>query len=335
MDLNYKTILISRTDSIGDVVLTLPICVWIKTNFPSAKIIFLGSTYTVPIISCLPLIDKVLDWKELEKLTKKECINSLQKEAIDICIHVFPKKEIATRIKQAKIPLRIGTSHRLFHWFTCNSLPNFTRKNSTLHEAQLNFELLKPIGLQKLPLFEELTDYMTYFTAPNIALPTAIENALKLATKTVILHPKSQGSALEWGINNYIELAKNLITQNITVIFTGTEKEGALFKEQIPTHPLCIDSTGKLTLEQLIVLISKANALVACSTGPLHIAGVLGKKAIGLFSPRKPIHAGRWKPLGKNSTTLVYNEKCEKCASQKTCNCIEQISIFQVLKALE
>ena len=60
-EINPKTILISRTDSIGDVVLTLPCCVWIKRQFPDCKLLFLGNTYTKPILGCLPEIDEVLD----------------------------------------------------------------------------------------------------------------------------------------------------------------------------------------------------------------------------------------------------------------------------------
>ena len=50
IQISNQTIAISRTDSIGDVVLTLPICVWLKKHFPEIKIIFIGSTYTLPII---------------------------------------------------------------------------------------------------------------------------------------------------------------------------------------------------------------------------------------------------------------------------------------------
>jgi ADP-heptose:LPS heptosyltransferase len=35
-------IIISRTDSIGDVILTLPLCVWLKKQFPQTELIFLG-----------------------------------------------------------------------------------------------------------------------------------------------------------------------------------------------------------------------------------------------------------------------------------------------------
>ena len=53
IQITNQTIAISRTDSIGDVVLTLPVCVWLKKKFPDIKIIFFGSTYTKPVIEFL------------------------------------------------------------------------------------------------------------------------------------------------------------------------------------------------------------------------------------------------------------------------------------------
>ena len=133
-----KNIVISRTDSIGDVILTLPLAGILKVKFPNTKIIFLGNTYTKPIINCCEHVDEIWEWAELEKLTEKERFEWLRDKDIEVFIHVFPNKEIAKLAKQAKIPNRIGTSHRLFHLNTCNHRPNFTRKKSDLHESQLN-----------------------------------------------------------------------------------------------------------------------------------------------------------------------------------------------------
>lgn len=326
LKLSNQTIAISRTDSIGDVVLTLPVCVWIKKNFPSIKIIFFGSTYTKPVISCLPEIDKVIDWKQIESLPVQERVSFLKSLEIDVFIHIFPKKEIASLVKKAKIPFRIGTSHRPFHFLTCNIRPNFTRKKSDLHESQLNFELLRPLGLETIPTLSEISVWMTSFQAPAFTLPEELNTFITKQKEIYLLHPKSQGSALEWGIKNYMTLAKQLLENGYGVIFTGTEKEGELFRNEIPVHQNCYDSTGKLSLEELIVLIDKSNGLVACSTGPLHISGVLGKTTCGLFSPRKPIHPGRWKALGNDVHIFTYDNNCPTCAKKKTCQCIEKIN---------
>jgi heptosyltransferase-3 len=334
IDLSNKTFLISRTDSIGDVMLTLPLCTWIKSRFPSCKIIFLASTYTIPILECLPEIDEIWDFKSLQNRPSAELNGFIQAANISICIHVFPKKEIAFWMKKAKIPFRIGTSHRVFHFLTCNIRPNFTRKGSVLHESQLNFELIRCLGIEQLPSLVQLSNSLVSFKTPSISLPENFNQWIGFSNKLILLHPKSQGSALEWNIESYIMLVEKLLDEGYSVVFTGTENEGIQFRHLIPIHPLCYDSTGKLSLSQLIVLISKAHALVACSTGPLHIAGVLGIRTVGLYSPRKPIHPGRWQPLGLNVSVVVKDEKCPNCASKKVCNCIESISVSEVFKTL-
>jgi ADP-heptose:LPS heptosyltransferase len=209
---------------------------------------------------------------------------------------------------------------------------NFSRKRSLLHEAQLNFELLKPLGLNETPSFDSLFQSLNHFNIPTVSLPTEF-SSIDLSN-IVVLHPKSQGSAVEWPLEKYIELAQVLVQQKKTVIFTGTENEGKEFSAILPVHPQIFDSSGKLNLKQLILLISSCEALVACSTGPYHIAGISGIKAIGLFSPRKPIHPGRWKALGDKSVALVFDSSCSNCKKGKVCSCIENISVQSVLSAI-
>jgi heptosyltransferase-3 len=330
-----KTIIISRTDSIGDVMLTLPLCVWLRNQFKDAKLIFLGKNYTKQIVACFEPIDQFVDWNEIENKPAEERIEYVSSFQADVIIHVFPNKDIASLAKKARIPIRIGTSHRLFHLLTCTHRINFTRKQSELHEAQLNFHLLKPFGLENIPFLEEVIKMTDAFKHVYTELPSEIEQTLANSEKSVILHPKSQGSAVEWPMESYIRLATHLVERGYTVFFTGTESEGCLFRSQLPKHPFIIDVTGKLTLAQLIYFIARIKNLVACSTGPLHIAGFCGIRTIGLFSPKKPIHPGRWKPLGKNVVTLVNDANCTICSKGKPCNCIQNISIERVFDEIQ
>jgi ADP-heptose:LPS heptosyltransferase len=210
---------------------------------------------------------------------------------------------------------------------------NFSRKSSNLHESQLNFELAKPLGIKEIPSLEEINGSLSHFKIPSVDLP---EFLLELDfSNTVILHPKSQGSAMEWPLENYIKLAERLVMMGKTICLTGTEAEGLQFRSQVTNHASIIDTTGRLTLTQLIKLCAFAEGLVACSTGPYHLSAVFGKKAVGLFSSRKPIHPGRWAALGDNSAALVFDENCAKCKKGKNCNCIEKIEVDRVIRFFE
>lgn len=333
--MNLQHILISRTDSIGDVMLTLPLCSWLKEEFPEVKISFLGRNYTKAIIESYQDVDTFVSWDDIENNPTNKRIDLIKQLELDAIVHVFPRKEIATLAKKAKVPMRIGTSHRNFHLLTCNHRVNFTRKRSNLHESQLNFELLRPLGLREIPSLERISSYTTKFQVKAINLPAEINTFLSQHSENIILHPKSQGSALEWPIDNYIKVAQHLALEGKGVIFSGTEKEGQLFRKSIPKNEHIFDSTGKLTLDQLLFLIDKCDSLVACSTGPLHIAGYLNKRAVGLFVPKRPIHPGRWQPLGPNVRVLLHDPHCNSCKGKKVCSCIEKIDVAEVIRALK
>ncbi len=305
----------------------------IKKYFPNCKIIFLGRSYTSDIISLSGHVDGFLNYDEIEQLDKKSQIEMIKKTGAGVFIHVFPKKEIASLAKAAEIPVRVGTTNRFYHWFTCNKLIRLSRKKSDLHESQLNFKLLSFLKINTEVSLKEVYHHYGFINIPKLEDGFAL-----LIDKTkfnIILHPKSKGSAVEWGLENFTKLIHVLPQEKYTVFISGTEADAKQMQGFLHGHPQVISLAGKLTLKQFIAFIAQCDALVAASTGPLHIAAALNKKAIGLFSPKRPIHPGRWMPLGKNAHYLVSDKNCEYCVQKKDCDCIKDISAKQIVDLLE
>ncbi len=329
---NNPTIIISRTDSIGDVVLTLPMAGIIKQFIPQCKIIFLGRNYTKDIIHLSKYIDEFVSYDEIVLLNKTQQINYVKALNASHIIHVFPVKEIAYLAKKAGIKNRIGTKNRLYHWFTCNIKISLSRKNSNLHEAQLNTILLRPLGINKRFEINELSSFYGFTKVSN--LEPALLSLINTSKKTIILHPKSKGSAREWGLDNFSQLISQLNKTDYQIFISGTAQEGELLKDLINKHSDVVNLTGKLSLQQFVAFINHCDILIAASTGPLHIAAALGKKAIGLFAPMHPIHPGRWKPIGANACYLVVNKTCNDCRKTMDCHCIREIQTAELIKLI-
>ncbi|MFM9004146.1 MAG: glycosyltransferase family 9 protein, partial [Flavobacteriales bacterium] len=65
--LEPKKILISRPDAIGDVCLTLPVCMALRAKFPNAQLVYLCRAYTKEVVACFVPIDALLTIEELEQ----------------------------------------------------------------------------------------------------------------------------------------------------------------------------------------------------------------------------------------------------------------------------
>ncbi|HNY01024.1 MAG TPA: glycosyltransferase family 9 protein [Bacteroidales bacterium] len=342
-------IILSRTDSIGDVVLTLPMVAVLKQAIPGCTVIFLCREYTRPVVELCPGVDEIVCWEPRTSLgdplisndrrdAETQRVLFLQKLRADTIVHVFPDRAVCRTAMRAKIPLRIATAGRFFTWLTCNRLLHIPRKNSNLHEAQLNLELLKGLGIRRKYTLDEVVGLMPH---PQPLSPGRGVPPLLLKEKgpgvevTVILHPKSKGSAREWGLGNFSRLIELLPAERYRIVITGTKEEGALITGFLEKHRGRVeDLTGKLTLTELISLIASSDALVAASTGPLHIAAMLGIKTIGLYAPMRPIFPTRWAPLGRNATALVIEKNCHECRKSMDCTCIRSITPETVVSEL-
>jgi len=326
-------IILSRTDSIGDVMLTLPMAGVIKELYPQSHIIFLGDGYTKPVLEACEHIDHILDWEELKQKNSEEKLKVFKSLNADTIVHVFPNTAVASLAKKAGIPMRIGTSRRFQHLFNCNRLIYLKRKNSNLHEAQLNLKLLAPLNCKETYPLQDIPSY--YGLTKLEPIKEELEKLVAGERYNLILHPKSKGSAAEWGLSNFSRLIEILPEEEYNIFITGTESEGEMLRGELPLNKRNVtDLTGKLTLSEFIGFTSKVDGLVAASTGTLHIAAALGKRAIGLFSQKRPIYPGRWMPLGNRAKAIVFDENCEKCNKGIACDCVTRISPERVQEEL-
>lgn len=326
-------IILSRPDALGDAVVTLTTAGWIKHHAPAAHITVLCKDYARPVWACSRHVDAIITLDELQAGGNATAVDRLRGSNADAIVHVFPHRAVAHWAKQAGIPRRIGTSHRWWHWFTCNERVDFTRKNSPLHEAQLNLKLLSPFGIPVPGNAEELVPHIG-FVPPSLS--GDLRALLPAGKRIVVLHPLSKGSAVEWGLTNFSALIRALDPARWHVLVTGTKDEAERYRSALALDLSHVtDLGGRLKLDELIAIIGASDALVAASTGPLHIAAACGKRAIGLFGMRRPIHPGRWAPLGADAHVLVHDPGCVRCARGEECDCIARIAPQHVLQLLE
>lgn len=327
--LTLARVLVCRTDNIGDVVLTLPLAGYLKQAMPGVQIDFLVRTYAAPVVRQCRFVDQVLT---LEEHADAEAMFAAG--GYDTVIFAYPNRRLAKAARRARVANRVGTSHRLFHLMTCNRLAHFSRVRSTLHEAQLNFELLRPLGIAYAPTLEQIPA-LYGLSAPRLAEADALAAQ---APFNVILHPKSNGNGREWPLARFEELARRLQAEpGLCLWVTGSAAEGELLEREAPgllalpnVRKLC----GRFDLAGLAALIGVADGLIASGTGPLHMAAAMGRPVLGLFPPIKPIDPARWGALGAQARSLTAAQRCASCTGKESCTCMAAIGAAEVAAAV-
>ncbi len=290
----------------------------------------MGQAYTKPVIQACKSVDHFIDVKDFLNGT-----SDFSGQKPEVIVHVLPNIAIAKKAVLLGIPTRIGTTNRVFHWLTCNKLVKLSRRKSNLHEAQLNVKLLQPLGITHSYSLVELGQLFS-LTQIN-PLPERLQLLIDPNKYNLILHPKSQGNGREWGLENFINLIRLLQPDCFKIFISGVQKE----REQI--QPLfdavgdyVTDITGIMSLTEFMSFIASCNGLVASGTGPIHLAAALGKDAFGIYPPIKPIHPGRWAPLGTKAKAFVLDKECSDCKNNsEACICIKAITATQIKLAIE
>jgi ADP-heptose:LPS heptosyltransferase len=335
MPITSQHVLISRQDNIGDVILTLPMAAHLKQINPGVKITLLCRSYTAAIARCCDDIDEVV---EIDSI-KHDLLGYLQRSDIDTVILAQPDHALVNAAYRAGVRHRIANAaQKVYQLVYCNRRVFFRKKPSDNHEAQINFEFLRPYGVKTLPDRSQIPA-LYHFSIPPDATSTAL---LAPHGFNLILNTKSNGHGREWPIESYLALAQELVKQaGVRIWITGTAKEGEWLQQhasQLLALPNVSNICGTQTLTQLASFIQQADGLVASGTGPLHLAAALGTRTLGLFPPTRPMHPQRWAALGRRSNNLcIGGNGCPACRTRghTTCDCMRAITPAAVLEVVQ
>jgi ADP-heptose:LPS heptosyltransferase len=96
-----------------------------------------------------------------------------------------------------------------------------------------------------------------------------------------------------------------------------------------------IDTSGKLSLSELITLIGGSAFVVTNDTGPMHISFALKKRTIALFGPASPVQFGNH-PQAVSVYKKTVCSPCVHSSVKSPCNgdniCMKNISVEEVFE---
>ena len=330
-------ILIVRPDKLGDLIATLPMATAIKRAMPDAHVTFMVRDYTAPLLEIAPDVDDVVIYDP--KAKPREKINLFKSIRTDTIFFPVSKFDLAFYAKLAYKPKRVGsvgTGYRFYSMLYTHRVYEH-RKKAKRHEAEYNVRMLSEIGIEAetpLPRLELRAEDLRR-TDENIVTLFG-----KQSQKYCVLHVGSGGSSFEWPIERYAEFAKWVAQRlSLPIVLTGlrSERETLLSVSQVMERQgVSVQLFVDKPLLELAGLLSRAELVLASSTGPGHLAAALGTPTLGLFPLIRPLSKARWGFRGEAVSNIEpATPPKPTCPDCKQCECMLAIDTEQVSAAAE
>lgn len=185
----------------------------------------------------------------------------------------------------------------------------------------------------------------------QFALELLAENGIcREKNKVVGFCPMTLAEIKEWSADNFAELGNKLLQDDaVRIILFGynNPERAQRIAEKMGRKPLIV---YRLSLENLIGLISECDLFVSVDTGPMHIAAALNVPTVGIFGPTSGTMYG---PYSENSVAVQKDIECPRYVpnfvaqkKQQLCyvdgrcivgpvSCVDKISIEEVLLAIQ
>jgi ADP-heptose:LPS heptosyltransferase len=123
-----------------------------------------------------------------------------------------------------------------------------------------------------------------------------------LSRKLVVFQPGSGGLHKCWHLDNFLAIAKELVSEGDEVVFLLGPAELSRFREarikKITSAAKCLTD---LSLTEVVGLLSCADKFLGNDSGITHLAAALGIETIAVFGPTNPVV---YKPIGPAVTVL-------------------------------
>ncbi|NWF52022.1 MAG: lipopolysaccharide heptosyltransferase II [Nitrospirae bacterium] len=338
-DKRCKNLLIRGVNWIGDAVMTLPALRAIRKHLPEAKISLLVKPWVSAIFENNPNIDEIILYDERKHkglLGRIRLSRILSKKGFSCAILFQNAFDAALITFLAGIKERVGYN-RDGRGFLLTEAVKVPKKDINKHQIYYYLNLLKQIGIN--------AKYLDPYIFISLDERSSARNQLKEMRRPIMgINPGAEyGSAKRWLPERFAEVAGWFIKdKNGSIVIFGSKKEediaekiehliirqqltvnshrslATITNDQCPmTNDRLLNLAGKISLRELISLISECDIFLTNDSGPLHISYAVGTPLIAIFGSTDPELTG---PPSNMIGNVVINHKfsCSPCF-ERTC----------------
>lgn len=321
-----KTIIVSRTDKIGDFIVSIPSFATIRAMYPSCKIVALISRINRITASALRCIDEVVCIEDYSYEVLKQKIIDYKADAF---IALLATETVIKLAYASKAPIRIGPKSKFLSFFVFNKGLRQRRSRCVKSEAQYNLDLVACLDPELFAETGVKNETIMYSESDAERVDSFLkDNGIEKGDKFILMNPVSGGSGANIARSSYSALINQACSQGPDFSFEE-ENRNTEHKEEYRRLPPEFVIMGipeqKEKIEEIIggvkeefrkyvrvflnehslltaaALTDRCTVFIGPSTGITHIAGNYQKPVICFYSTRPSNSYTRWSLFGNNN----------------------------------
>lgn len=312
-----RSILVMRTDQLGDMVASVPALLRLRTLFPDARLVGLLGPANVDLARSLDLFDEViaidfresmqlrtrtLDWEQQQSLRKQ-----LAEYQFDIAI------DLATSVMSR--PLLALSSAPFLYGFDDPAWPRLTASvDDAWHDPKTGREIA-PHATRVLALIERLpllfASHSRVLRRDDLVRDRLAAFGIGESERYAVLHTGARIVFSRW--SHYPALAERLHrdTDLKIVVFTDRPDWRDMLSPAVIASNRIVTIDRQLPFDDFDALLSFCAVYVGNDSGPKHLAALRGVPVVSIHSARTG-----WREWGQEQTGVIVARKvpCAGCS---------------------
>jgi ADP-heptose:LPS heptosyltransferase len=345
-----RRIAVCKFLGMGSIIQSTPLLLTLRKNYESAEIVYITSSINYGLINTFPFVKKifVVNHDNLIKLFTSvfKLLILVLKNKIDLLIDLEVHSFFSTIISAISFaPRKIGF-YKKEEWMKHNIYTKMIYYNIKAPMVNVYLQAARLASCNKL--IEKLYTFDSLGTESINSLDIKLkEIGTEINSNYVVVNPNASELRIErrWHYKNYVEIINKILEDypEKIIVLIGAKNE-KWFVENLYSEirddllDRVFDTSGKLSIEELILLIRNCTLMITNDSGPMHMAFAMNKKTVALFGPCSP----QQYETQSNVSFIYVNLYCSPCVHQFTispCNgdnqCMKLLTVSKVYEAVQ
>lgn len=320
-----RRIVVQKLLGLGSIIQATPLLAALRQSFPQAEIVLLTAARNRALVERLPLIDRGLYVDDANlgtlALSTAGVIRSLVRERVDLYFDLELYSAAASVLSAFSCARNRYGFYRHSARFKQGSYTHLVKFATNKPVSRLYLQLGLAAGVRAVPT-DRLGPLTTGPDDHRQLADTLHASGLQLADEYILVNPNASDLLLErrWPAQHFVALLERLAREGRQIMLVGAGREESEYVNALlgrlsaEARRNVVDTSGRLTLGELLAAIAGARCVVTNDSGPMHFAFALRRPTVCLFGPVDPLHYGF---ETANVETLYTPVFCSPCVHEK------------------